>query len=114
MENTLKQIEEGFDEFGAVFSFPHTAVNAKAEIPQRDGLPMLYNGMYITHDIKSFLKSSIIKVLQQLVEREENKEKEMVNDMSYEEATGLHYAKQDTISYLKSELANLSTNIDKE
>ena len=42
----IKQQEEEFDELGAIFSFPHTAVNARAEIPQRDGFPMIYNGMY--------------------------------------------------------------------
>ena len=108
MENTLKQIEEGFDEFGAAFSFPHTAVNAKAEIPQRDGLPMLYNGMYITHDIKSFLKSSIIKVLQ----KESERLKAICNKSKTE--LGLARSIANHISCIESEIDKLSTNIDKE
>ena len=51
IQEQIEKSEEEFDELGAIFSFPHTAVNAKAEIPQRDGFPMIYNGMYITHDI---------------------------------------------------------------
>ena len=73
-------------------------------------------------------KSLIIKVLQQLVKREE---KSLVNTpdevaelnkdlpstiqrQAYNNAIGYTEAKQDTISYLKSEIAKLSTNIDKE
>ena len=69
IQEQIEKSEEEFDELGAIFSFPHTAVNAKAEIPQRDGFPMLYNGMYITHDIKSWHRNSIKSILEGLVAR---------------------------------------------
>jgi hypothetical protein len=63
-------------------------------------------------------KSLIIKVLQQLVEREEER-KGRKNLMSKKEIPqaewkGYEVAINNNISYLKSEIANLSTNIDKE
>lgn len=70
----------------------------------------------------SAVKSSIIKVLEQLVEREEKEKIEITCDLpdivkmceKCEEAIIYNKAKQDTIAYLKSEIATLSTNIDKE
>ena len=71
--------------------------------------------------VKAPTREMVIKVLQQLVEREEemlqktieiqNKENSEVWQLSCENAV---LAKQDTISYLKYEIAKLSTNIDKE
>ena len=61
-------------------------------------------------------KSLIIKVLEQLVEREENGQKSFCRCLCEKTKLAIEYnlAKQDTISYLKSEIATLSTNIDKE
>lgn len=52
--------KDDFYEFGALFSFPHTAENAKAEIKQHDGFPMLYNGKYVTHDLQKYISSLLI------------------------------------------------------
>lgn len=76
IQEQIKQQEEEFDELGAIFSFPHTAVNARAEIPQRDGFPMIYNGMYVTHDIKLWHRNSIKSILEGLVEREKKVSKD--------------------------------------
>lgn len=66
-------------------------------------------------------KEHIIKVLQQLVEREsvtkiKRKFKPITEKYKNAEDRKWAYnkAKQNTISYLKSEIAKLSTNIDKE
>ena len=113
INNTLKQVEEEFDrEFnlvsGKYFDYPN-------------GLKVKF-----THnDIKSFLKSLIIKVLEQLVEREEEelmnlellngaKANKMFKRLDMKESIGWNKKAEDTISYLKSEIAKLSTNIDKE
>ena len=62
------------------------------------------------------LNSSIIKVLQHLVEREEVNNNNFIHICESSEGQECEYskAKQDTISYLKSEIAKLSTNIDKK
>ena len=103
INDTLKQIEE-----------------TKKEVEQKYQIGGLSDGLYGDY-ATDVAKSSIIKVLEQLVEREEemlqktieiqNKENSEVWQLSCENAV---LAKQDTISYLKSEIANLSTNIDKE
>ena len=67
--------------------------------------------------VKSFLKSSIIKVLQQLVENigDENEKAEQgsTNIAVYMQA-GINMERKKQKSYLKSEIEKLSTNIDKE
>lgn len=71
------------------------------------------------NDIIPDIKSSIIKVLEQLVEREEKSKKEYLRyidtyGITNEEVDGWNGKIEDTISYLKSEIEELSTNIDKE
>lgn len=104
INDTLKHIEEEFD--------------------KQSGL---YNASLLNEDafldaekVKSFLKSSIIKVLQQLIERENGKMFSKMDSIitkkdvdEYRDRLCFNEAKQDTISYLKSEIATLSTNIDK-
>lgn len=65
----IQESENRFDDFGVIFSFPHNAKNAKAEIEHRDGFPMLYNGLYVTHDIQSFHRSSLISLFKAYIER---------------------------------------------
>ena len=104
MKDTLKEIEEEFDkEFNLVSG-------KYSDYP--NGLKVKF-----THnDIKSFLNSSIIKVLQHLVEREESGQKSFCRCLCEKTKLAIEYnsAKQDTIDYLKSEIATLSTNIDKK
>ena len=67
-------------------------------------------------DIEELNKVITIKVLEQLVEREEVNNNNFIHICESSEGQECEYskAKQDTISYLKSEIAKLSTNIDKE
>jgi len=115
IQEQIKQQEEEFDELGAIFSFPHTAVNARAEIPQRDGFPMIYNGMYVTHDIKLWHRNSIKSILEGLVEREKETKKPILAPESDEKGIWtinevrkeFNKAKQDTISHLQSLIKEL-------
>ena len=113
MKDTLKQIEEAFDE---KFLSKASKIFRGGKFISAKNYPDGF--MFTPNRVKSFIKSSIIKVLQQLVERENKVDLEtgfnaQYNDQ-FHEARGFHSAKQDTISYLKSEIATLSTNIDKE
>ena len=116
IKNTLKQIEEEI-------------LQNSTEVYIGSGSDLVIN----TKHAIGIAKSSIIKVLQHLVEMEKKRKKplELVNEGTEYELPRSCYcvsregecmncviyeynsAKQDTIDYLKSEIANLSTNIDK-
>jgi hypothetical protein len=102
INDTLKQIEEEI-------------LKKSTEIYIGSGSDLVIN----TKHAIAIAKSSIIKVLEQLVEREEKSKKEYLRyidtyGITNEEVDGWNGKIEDTISYLKSEIANLSTNIDKE
>jgi len=94
LNNTLKQIEE-----------------TKKEIEQKYQMSGLSDGLYGDY-ATDVAKSSIIKILEQLVERE--KSKYIKGSATTVVDDEWNRSKFDTISYLQSEIANLSTNIDKE
>lgn len=88
IKDTLKQIEE-----------------TKKEVEKSYGMGGLSDGLYGDY-ATDVAKSSILKVLQQLVERVTNYTPDLCeNSKAFQD---------DIISYLKSEIATLSTNIDKE
>lgn len=115
--DTFKTIEEEFDEkFEGVYYGKDF-----------DGYPN-YIPDNFKEDVKSFLKSSLIKILEQLVVREEkllnkpNPQELLFNDCPNcgqeinrkwisSKVTEIHdEAKQDTISYLRSELEKIKSN----
>ena len=113
INNTLKTIEEEFDrEFVELHPIDGTDMFNR---------PIFYDTSTDQVDrVKSFLKSSIIKVLEVEIEREEKQVKihqhiiDIHDTAPFEWHEGRIAEAQDTISYLKSEVEKLSTNINKE
>ena len=79
---------------------------------------MIYNGMYITHDLKLWHRNSIKSILEGLVEREKNGIKENPTPKwnapknnrviyAHSRKSGYNNAKQDTISHLQSLIKSL-------
>jgi hypothetical protein len=100
MNNETKpECWEELYELGALFSFPHNAINAKAEIPQRDGVPMLYNGMDVTKDIKDIVSKAISKAKEDERDRlVEEIEKKVIEEMWSHHSFNPSFAKDNGIN----------------
>lgn len=110
-----QQIEEKLEHlFNKAFEF--CLMQVRGEISEESRIELL---KVLDKEGKLVIKSSIIKILEQLVEREEKSKKEYLRyidtyGITNEEVDGWNGKIEDTISYLKSEIEELSTNIDKE
>ena len=98
INNTLKQIEEKLEHlFNKDVEF--CLMQVRGEISEESRIELL---KVLDKEGKLVIKSSIIKVLQQLVEREEKAMQEIDGDGNMQWEKGGEDAKQDTITTLQA------------
>lgn len=109
MNNTLKEIEEEIDNKYNLFKDIVIAPRQAGDFDKAIILQEYYRNY--NEDLKSFIKSSIIKVLEQLVERERMEKKlesrENRKSSNWDLVIAWNAKTDDTISYLKSEIDNI-------